>query len=261
MPTGAINSEDYSISDARTGSIRLSRLVLTGWGAAPTSSVGLFTWSDQGRMWGVYTASSADLSFYRRSTAGSADKVCSGTVSSGTVTLAQANSSGISGTADVDNGTPGTNPTEDSTFDVVVSYCDERELFTAHDAIESYLESGSWQGEGTRFEALLIKAKRILDQWMVNQHNSLLVIDKWQRYMLAHIVNQQDIARTQALVACHLAIMGRSGFIDGADLKAETYMNLARQAFKAFTPAIDYQRNMSRDYRVQYPGSIIARRG
>lgn len=248
MATGANISEDYSISDARSGAIRVSRLALTGWGAAPTSSAGIKAWSDGGRMWGVFTASTNDFSLYRRSTAGSGDKVCSGTVSNGKVTLSAANTSGITGRADVDNGTPGTNPTEDSTFDVVASYdCDEINLFEELDAAESLLESGTWQGAGTRFEKLLNKAKRKLDQWIISNHLTRVRTDGYGRYMLAHLVNLGDLTRCQALLAAYMATLGRAGFVDQAIDRSAFYLEQAQEEFRHFTPIFDYDRDLTPD--------------
>lgn len=250
MATGANISEDYSISDARSGAIRVSRLALTGWGAAPTSSAGIKAWSDGGRLWGVFTASTNDLSIRRRGPGvyAATDEVCNGVVSDGKVTLAADNTSGITGTADVDNGTPGTNPTEDSTFDIVVSYdCDEFNLFEELDAAESLLESGTWQGAGTRFEKLLNKAKRKLDQWIVSSHLTRVHTDEYGRYMLAHLVNLGDLTRCQALLAAYMATMGRAGFIDGAIDKSAFYLEQAQEEFRHFTPIFDYDRDLAPD--------------
>ena len=255
MTVGNVNSEVYSISDARTGAIRVSRLTLTGWGAAPTASAGLFTFSDQGRLWGVFTQSSGDLSLYRRSTADADDKVCSGTVSAGKVTLAAANTSGVTGTSDVDDGTPGTNPAADSTFDVVVSYADEKSLASVLNGAESLLTSATWQGEGSRFEKLLEESKRELDKWLVSSFSPRLKLDTWGRYMLAHIVNHADLKRVHALLSASFAVLGRSGFIDQAEDKSAFYMQQAREAFKTFGPIIDYERDLSPDNR-KTPGVV-----
>ena len=259
MATGANISEDYSISDARTGSIRVSRLVLSGHGAAPSASAGLKAWSDHGRLWGVFTyasANSGNLSLLRRTADGGTDEVCSGTVANGKVELAADNTSGISGTADVDDGTPGTNPSADATFDVVVSYdCDEIDLFEELDAAESLLESGTWQGAGTRFEKLLNKAKRKLDQWIIASHLPRIRLDEYGRYLLAHLVNISDLTRCQALLAAHMATLGRAGFIDQAIDRAAFYLEAARDEFKTFTPVFDYERDGQPDNRA-LPGVI-----
>lgn len=261
MATGANLGETYSISEPRTGSARVSRIVLTGHGAAPSAAAGLRTFSDDGRLWGRYTNSSTLLELFRRPTMLSGDRVAytSAVVSGGKATLVQDNSSGISGTCDIDNGTPGTNPTADSTFDLIVSYADEQDIFDELDAAESLLVAGKWQGRGTRFEALLDKAKKELDAWIVHTFAPRLKLDDWGRWRLANLVNQRDLARIHALIACHMAVTGRSGFADGALDKAAFYLDLARQSFKTFNPVFDYERDLTPNDRA-VPGVITVRR-
>lgn len=250
MATGANIAELHSISAARTGRIRVSRLVLTGWASAvPSASAGFKSWSDDGRLWGVYTSSTADFSLYRRSTAGSGDKVCSGTVSAGKVTLSQANSSGHSGSADVDNGTPGTNPDSDATFDVVVCYADENDLLRIDRQADKYLASGLYPGgaSGTRFESLLSESKRMLDRWLVERLGTGLLADEWGRPLLANLVRTGDFARCHALLALHVAALGRGVLGADAVQMAQAYMDLARQEFKGLTLQLDAGRDTVAD--------------
>lgn len=247
MTTGANISEVHSISDARTGVIRVSRLALTGWAnAAPTSSVGFKAWSDEGRVWGVYTSSSADLSFYRRSTAGVSDKVCSGTVASGKVTLAQANSSGISGTCDVDNGTPGTNPEGDATFDVVISYADESDLVRADRNANSHLASGLYPGgaTGTRWESILAEAKMSIDADLLRMFELRLKYDDYGRPLLAHLVRIGDLARAHAHRVMQKAAANRGrAFYEEADY----HERQVKQELARLTVQFDYERDGSPD--------------
>lgn len=250
MATGANTAELHCISAARTGRIRVSRLALTGWAnAVPSASAGFKSWSDDGRLWGVYTSSTGDFSLYRRPTAGSSDKVCSGTVASGKVTLAQANSSGHSGSADVDNGTPGTNPDGDATFDVVVCYADENDLLKIDRNVDKLLASGVFPGgsAGTRFEALLAESKRMLDRWLLERLGNGLPADEWGRPLLANLVRTGDYARCHALLALHCATLGRGVLGAEAALLAQTYMDLARGEFKGLTLQIDAGRDTVAD--------------
>lgn len=250
MATGAVNSEVYSISEPRTGDVRVSRLVLTGWGADPSSSAGIKTWSDRGRMWCVFTASTNDFSILRRTADGGTDEVCSGTVSNGKVTLTADNTSGISGSADVDNGTPGTNPTEDSTLDIVVTYdCDENDVASELGQVQSLLSSGAWEGEGTRLEAVLNKAKRMIDKRLISTYLTRLRLDDWGRYLLAHITNTSDLSRCQALYTAHLALLNRTQFVENQAELSAYYLDLAEKEFKTFTPIFDYERDLDPDDR------------
>lgn len=254
MPTGGSISEDYSISDARTGVVRVSRLRLTGWGDAPSATKGLMTFSDQGRLWFKYTSASTLLEVFRRPSMLSGDLVANDTaVASGKATLVEGISSGISGTLDIDNGTPGTNPTGDATLDVVVSYGDEDELEQELQGVASMLTAGKWGGEDIRFEALLKRAKRKLDRWIVQNYEVRLRQDDYGRIVLAHIVNQTDFARCHALIAAHMAVSGRSGFVEAAQDKAAQYLNLAQEEFKNINPVFDYERDLQPDNRAQ-PG-------
>lgn len=155
MATGTSKFEDYNII-LRSGDAFISRLALTGWGAVSSSVPALRTWSDSGRMWGKITTGDV-FELYRRPGLASGDKVCNGTISSGTVTLAQANSSGISGSADI------TSFTSSSThlFDVLVSYADESDILTIYPQAGNELDSNSkFEGQDARFEWLLKDVKR-----------------------------------------------------------------------------------------------------
>lgn len=165
MSSYANVSTDYSIGRPITGDMVLSDLALTGWGAVTANVPSLFTWTNRGRLWAVFTASTGDLSLYRHPAAASGDKVCGGTVTSGAVTLSAANTSGITGTAKVTNGTAGTNPEQDSTGTVVISYAHELDLADAYGiGLDNELDGSSkYRGRDTRFEAVLKTAKRDID--------------------------------------------------------------------------------------------------
>lgn len=256
MATGANIREDYSISEPRTGSARVSRLKLTGWGGTPSSTVGLKTWSDQGRMWGVI--SGTDFSLRRRGPGVyvSGDEVCSGTISGGKVTLSADNTSGITGTCDVDNGTPGTNPTEDGTFDVIVGYdCDENDLRDMFTQANNLLVSNAWEGSTlTRFEPVLLKAKRILDDWLVRDMRGRMAghEDAWGRWPLASIVEPGNLRDVQAAIACHLLEQNRSAIDPSYQVNAGRAAQLwktANELFKSAQIAFDWERDLAPDVR------------
>jgi hypothetical protein len=252
MPTGANIHEAYSISEPRTGNARVSRLVLTGWGAAPASSAGLMAFSDQGRLWGVYTVGAQDtVTFYRRPEIDPAFAVCTGTVLDGRATLAQASSSGITGSVDIDNGTPGVNPDKDATFDVVVSYCDEIDIIKAGGKLGGLLEGSpaTYMGlGGVRFERLLIDSKAELDRWLVSNLEPRLRYDEWDRPLLAHIVRLGDLSRIQALIAAHQAALARGAALNPEQLPgAEAMIAEARRSFKSVAIQLDYERRLKGD--------------
>jgi hypothetical protein len=247
MATGAINGEIYSLSDARTGAILVSRLVLTGWGTAAST---LATWTDKGRLWGVFDSATNDFSLRRRPPGvyAGTDEVCSGTVSGGKVTLSADNSSGITGSADVDDGTPGTNPTEDSTFDVIVSYADENDLIVALDGASSFLDSNSkYQAQDVRFERLLKDAKRKLDSWLFKAYEHRLRYDDYGRPLLAHISNVGDLARCHALIAAYMAQLSRAGQDEVFRTHALSLLKDAEREFEETHILFDYERDRSTD--------------
>ncbi|MFN3335605.1 MAG: hypothetical protein ACK47M_24165 [Caldilinea sp.] len=165
------------------------------------------------------------------------------------MTLADDNGSGITGTCDIDDGTPGVNPSLDSALDLVVSYADEKALASVLNGAESYLTGGTWQGQGVRFEKLLEEAKQKLDAWLIGAFHPRMRVDAYGRYLLAHIVNHGDLKRCHALIAAHMAVLGRGGFVDGAEERATALLNFAREEFRVFAPVFDYERDLSPDAR------------
>lgn len=254
MASFANKAETFNISDCRTGRARVSRLALAG---LFTSASQLATWTDAGRLWIDITGT--DFSVRRRGPGvyAGTDEVCSGTISGGKVTLAADNTSGITGTADVDNGTPGTNPDDDATLDVVVSYADENDLLRVDRNITSLLVSSVYPSgaASSRFEALLIESRQMLDRWIQAKCEGELRYDEWGRPLLAHLIQIGDLARCHALLAAHIAALGRGVLGEQAALAAQTYMDAARQEFKNLTLRFDYERDGSPDARIM--GSTI----
>lgn len=252
--------EDYSLRGPITGDALLSRLVLTGWGAVTSSVPALETWTDRGRLWWVFTQSTGDLSFYRRSTAGSGDKVCSGTASSGLVTLAQANSSGITGSVECSNGTLGTNPTQDSTGQVVVSYAHEQDLADQYVGVANYLDSNSkWNGQGTRFEAILRTTKRELDEHVASALGSRLRYDTAGRRQLADIADPRQLATVHALYALGAMEYRRAG-MDPLRLEGgKIYMERALRMLRATNLLLDYESDALGDGEADMSGGKMVR--
>lgn len=141
-------------SKTRTGNAKLSRTVLSGWGAVTATVPALVEFTDRGRLWWRYTQSTALLELFCRPTFLSGDLVASGTVTASKVTLAEGNSSGITGTVDV------ITASEDSTGDIIVSFAHENDIDDVFRNAANVLDdSGQWNGRGTRFEALLSKVQ------------------------------------------------------------------------------------------------------
>lgn len=248
MTTGANIRETVSISTARSGTMRLARINLTGWGdiAVPPA---LEQFSDHGRLWVQFDQATPDLRLYRRSTMLSGDLVASGTPSAGLCTLTEDNSSGISGTLEVDNGTPGTLPTADATMDIIISYASEYDILSIQAQAEQLLDTttSDWQGQGNRFERLLDEAKVKLDRWIIKEYNLKLCRDDWGRWALAHIVNQFDLKRTQALIALHIATLNRAGVDPDRMDQANNFLALAKDEFRDISIEFDNERDLQPD--------------
>jgi len=250
MTTGANIRETVSISTPRTGSMRLARIALTGWGDAATPPT-LETFSDHGRLWVKYTTATATLEMFRRSTMLSGDRVAytSTAAADGLAVLVEDNSSGISGTCEVDNGTPGTLPTADVTMDIIISYASEYDLRSIQAQVAQLLDSttSDWQAQGNRFERLLNEAKIIVDRWIIKEQLGKLCKDTWSRLALAHIVNQYDLRRTQALVALHIATLNRAGVDPDRMDQANNFLALAKNEFRDISLVFDNERDLSPD--------------
>lgn len=260
MPQVVNIAEDYSIGSPTTGDLVLSRLVLTGWGAVTTAVPALETWTDRGRLWAVFTQSSGDLSFYRRPTYGSGDKVCSGTVSSGLVTLSQANTSGVSGSCEATNGTLGTSPTVNGACSVIVSYAHENDLIDRYAAVTSYLDTNSkWYAQNTRLEAILRASKRELDEWIATRLGARLRPDAQGRRNLAIISDPRQIAPIHAMYALGMIERHRAGLNPAYREAANQWFNEAFNLLKRTEIALDYQQDAQVDANASVSSGYLVR--
>lgn len=241
-------AEDYSSRTYNGAAALLSRIALTGWGAVTTAVPSLETWTDRGRLWWVFTVSSGDLSFYRRATLGSGDKVCSGTVSSGLVTLSAANTSGVTGTCECSNGTLGTTPTVDASGDMIVSYAHENDLIDRYAGVVSYLDSNSkFEAQNTRFEAILRDSKRELDEHIAGAIGSRLRFDSSGRRMLADIADPRQLAPVHAMYAIGMLEMRRAGLDMRRHEVGSHWQSKARELLRGTLIAMDYEADAKQD--------------
>lgn len=237
---------DYPVR-TRTGDAVIDRLVLTGWGTVTSQVTSLFTWTDNGRLWWSYTASSRLITFYRRnSTTIAGDAVCSGTVSAaGLVTLTASNTSGITGTAEVTDGdfTAGAllAPTLDSTGDVIVSYCDENDLIDAAQGVSNVLDSNSkWVGQLVRFEALILRMRLEFDGYVARKLADLATLDNRNEVTLCDMKNPRQLAPSFSNY-CVAEIMERRAGADPARMQAaKDKRERAMDLLKTLTLALDY---------------------
>lgn len=225
MATAAPAFEDYSIV-LRSGDAQISRLVLSGWQTAAST---LATWSDKGRMWGKITTGDV-FELYRRPGLASGDKVCNGTISSNAVTLSQANSSGISGSADINTFTSGST----HLFDVIVSYADEQDIVRMYSGAANELDSNSkYEGQDTRFEALLKEQKRYLDQLLWTRLKDQIGTDTLGRPLLGYIADPRQLARVHAKL-CVAQLYERRG-----DVGSEAGLAFHEAAARARSQAVE----------------------
>ena len=186
--------EYYSISRPLTGDAKIKNLALTGWGNAPTKmELGRIYWkSDTSNVLQLYTTElnrDADAS-----------EIAFGSISGELVTLAAANSSGISGTATVVH-TAGTA----ATGNIQVTYAVEDDIESEVANLSSLLDGSSlWEGVA-RFEKPLRESKLELDQMLIAKLHDQLYTRADGVYDLTAISNSRMLARVHAkLTAAYL---------------------------------------------------------
>lgn len=229
--------EDYSIRTL-TGSAVLSRLVLAGWGALNA----LETFTDRGRLWWKFTQGTALLELFRRPTMLSGDRVAytSTPAASGKATLVQDTSSGLSGTCDLDDGTAGTNPAADARGDLIISYATENDLLDHIADAGGYLDTDDkFYAQGTRYEALLRKAKRELDELLVEKLHDDLGRDTQGRRVLAAIADPWQLAPVHALYCAYKLEAHRVGANEARAELAQWHLERARSMLRAMRIQLD----------------------
>lgn len=238
---------DYPVRTL-AGDAVIDRLVLTGWGTVTSNVTSLFTWTDNGRLWWNYVASTGVITFYRRnSTTIATDAVCTGTVgATGLVTLAASNSSGITGTAEVTDGdfTTGAliKPVQDSRGDVIVSYADENDLKDAARGADNVLDSNSkWFGQLVRFEALLLRQRISFDGYVSRKLADMATLDDRNEVTLCDLKNPRQLAQAFAAYCIAELMENRQG-TDLARMQAtKDKRERAMDLLKNLTLALDYQ--------------------
>lgn len=188
----------------RTGDAVLDRLVLTGWGTVTSDVTSLFTWTDGGRLWWTYVASTRVLTFYRRKTALSGDAVCSVTITTAGIgaSIAASNSSGITGSCEMTNGDYSgalVSPTQDSTGDCIICYCDENDLRDAAIGVNGVLDTNSkWYGQLVRWEALLLRSMSDFGNYVQQRIETKVGRDFNNKPRLADIMEPRQLAKSYA---------------------------------------------------------------
>lgn len=202
-------SEGYALRTI-TGDAVLRRLVLSGWGATASA---LATYTDKGRLWWRFTQSSGLFEFFRNSNLASGHRVAYATITSGVSAAFTAdNSSGFSGSCELDNGTAGSNPAQNSTGDVIVSYASENDLKNAMRGSPNYLDANSkWEAQDVRFEALLRESKAELDEIIAGRLAGRLDRDTMGRRALCAIASPRQLARVHALYTVYMMERYRVG--------------------------------------------------
>ncbi len=234
-------AEDHS-ARTLTGAAVLSRIKLTGWGGLTAGVTALEDWTDRGRLWWKYTQSSGEVELFKRPTMLSGDRVCHGEASNGRVSLAADtdNSSPVSGSADIEDGTPGTNPAADANGDLIVSYAHENDLRDVISDVEGFLDEDSqWYDQDVRFEALLRRAKRMLDEMLVEKLLTDLGRDTAGRRILAAIADPRQLADVHALQAAGIIQRHRANNDSDLHAIAESYFQQARNLLRTIRIGID----------------------
>lgn len=232
----ALLDEPYTISPPRTGDARISRLVLTGW------SAGFAAWTEDGRAyWDV--VSNVLTMWTTELRTGATTRLCSGTISSGVVTLAALNSSGISGTARVTH-------TVDSIGDVIISYASEQDLSSLCHSSSSLLSSSAWAGV-THFEEAFRLGKGELDRWLPAKIDNVAVRTATGEYDLSVVAKPRQLAETHGLLTLAF-IFDRMASITMDTMHFEMvdrYRKRAREVFNTVRLDINYDEDEAVDAR------------
>lgn len=202
-------------------------------------------------MWGQISGTTFTL--YRRSGLAAGDAVCSGTISSGSVTLTASNSSGITGSCDVTY-------TSTSLFDVIVSYADEQDIATLYSGWANELDSNSkYQGLLVRFEAPLIEQKRFLDNMLWSRLEDAIGTDNQGRPAIGRIADPRQFARVHAwLVIAQFHDLRGPRNTESRDA-AKAARAQAIEEFNLIRPLLDSNRDAIVD-DIARVGSIVVRR-
>lgn len=229
--------ENYSIGRPIEGDLVLSRLVLTGWGATGA----LATWTERGRVWA--RLSGGVLTLYRNSGVSAADRLCSGAVSSGSVTLTALNGSGITGSASV-------SASQDGACTVIISYATEDDVSARYVGLANeaaFLNRGGLQ----RFEWLLTESKREVDLKLIEDMAPYLPVksDGTPDLTVLSDPRQANIVRAQVWFA-EAILYGYRGALDAQFIEAERYRRkIAREELRSRQILVDRETDAVADHR------------
>lgn len=248
--TFALDEEVYSIG-LLDGDLKLAKLTLAGWGAAAST---VRTKTDGGRLWGRITTGNV-FELWSTPTFTDATKrvAYSGTIAAaGAITFAQDNTSGISGTANVEY-TLG----EEQLFDVVVTYASEEDVLMLYKGARSELDTdGKLDGLDAGLESLLKKTKRKLDSMLwfrygpEGDEEALLEADAMGRRDLSAIVAPRQLAETHAMMVVAELYQRRAAVEPESNFArmATDFARRAKQEFDILTVAFDLERDKEIDH-------------
>jgi hypothetical protein len=226
----ALLDEPYTISPARTGDAIISKLVLTGWSAT------IQTWSDEGRLyWSISTGNV--LGCYRHPDKGSGDRVCYGTISNDLVTLAQDNSSGISGTARVVH----TDATA-ATGEIIVSYANEPDLEAVLHSSTSFLSSSQWAGQ-TRFEEAFRSGKRELDRWLPAKIGNVGTLKDSHEFDLSVVSKPRQLAEVHANLTAWKVLQRMASLDSEEQAIADRFFREAKRIYGDVRLDVDHEQD------------------
>lgn len=233
---------------------KLRQVDLTGWGYNATPN------TDRGKLW--VTLSSTDIKLFKDDQCGSSDCVASSTGNSFSttawtdVTLASANSSGLSGTVKV---LGGSTLTATSPGTLVLWYADYEDLKAFEKDLSSWLDSDNkWEGK-VYFEIALREAKWKVDEWVRTSHRNELerLTDNWPD--MSNIADLDQLTDPQRFYALYLIYWNEKNKDSEEDALARLavyYKGEAADAFKDVSLRLDYDSDDEIDRETRGAGSI-----
>jgi len=222
-----MSSDQYAIG-REDGNATLKRLYLTGWSGT------LGSWTTDGRIWATMDTANG-LQLYSTSEKAAGDLLASGSIGSGgSVTLAQANTSGISGTALVS----GTVDATGSSCQVQISYADQAALLTVLRDASSLLTSGDWQGRNG-YEAAFLAAYEDLTNNLRQRLLTAVPKARDGRPDLLWLGYPSELARVHAMLTAAVMLQWRAGQADVWQTAATDMRRDADRTLRALNITLD----------------------
>lgn len=244
----ALYEDAYTISAPRTGTTKIKDLSLSGWSNNST-------WLEHGRLYWKKTTGD-DLEFYRDEGYASGDKIVSGSINAdGSVDLStDPNGSGISGSAFVDHDTG-----EESTGEIIVTYCYEDDLKTLERDLLDFLDESNQFLGATRFEQSLRAGKSAIDRQLRVSLKEKFRRKNSNEVDLAGVAKPRQLAEAHARYTLYYIFLAVNNGDEQLMTLAELHRKEANKALDVSGLEIDYNNDDVIDRSAPATGGRLTR--